>query len=335
MRNILNKIYNSNFLTQKESYQLFTLIISGKINEIQLSSILTAIQMRGESIEEITGAIDAFLKKMKFFPKPNYFFSDIVGTGGDIKNTINVSTASAFVASSCGFKIIKHCNKGVSSKSGSSNLLKKLKINLHASIEKSLKTLEKLNICFLFAPEYHSGFKYVASVRNVLKIKTIFNVLGPFLNPSNPPFTLIGVYKKELIDPFINILKKLNYQRAIVVHGDNTDEVTLQGITYVSELVNKKIYSYELKPHDFGIKKHPQIKYLESTLEENFHIIRKTMQGKGNRLHEELIAVNVAMLLKNFGCEDIKENTEMALDKIRSGDVYQHIMNVSAMLKEE
>ncbi|QCO70836.1 anthranilate phosphoribosyltransferase [Buchnera aphidicola] len=335
MQNILNKIYSSKSLSKEESYQLFTLISSGKITDIQLSSILTAIRIRGESTEEVKGAIIAFLKKMKYFPKPDYIFSDIVGTGGDTRNTINISTTSAFVAATCGFKIIKHCNQGVSSKSGSSDLLKKFNINLNASPEKSRQTLDQLNICFLFAPKYHNGFKYSNHVRKILKTKTIFNLLGPFLNPALPPLTVIGVYNQKLISPVVNILKDLEYQRGIVLHSDNTDEVTLYGTTYISELLNKEIISYQLQPEDFGLKTHSKKILTINSLEENYRIINQIMKGKGNRLYEELIAVNVAILLKVFGHENLKENTELALNKIRSGDVYKHMQNVADMLKEE
>ncbi|ADP67254.1 anthranilate phosphoribosyltransferase [Buchnera aphidicola] len=335
MRNILLKIYDSKFLNQEESYQLFTLISSGKITDIKLASILTAMKIRGESIEEITGAIKAFLDKMKYFPKPDYIFSDIVGTGGDAKNTINISTMSAFVAATCGLKIIKHCNQRISSKSGSSDILEKFNINLNASPEKSRKTLDQLNICFLFAPKYHDGFKYSNNVRTALKTKTIFNFLGPFLNPATPPLSVIGVYNKNLINIAVNILKNLQYKRAIVLHSDNTDEVTLHGTTYVSELLNKKIISYQLQPESFGLKMHPKKILKINSLEENYHIIKEIMKGKGSKLYEELIAVNVAMLLKVFGYENLKENTKLALNKIRSGDVYKHIRNVANMLKED
>ncbi|QCI18258.1 anthranilate phosphoribosyltransferase [Buchnera aphidicola (Aphis nasturtii)] len=335
MQNIFKKLYKLDSLNQEESYMLFKSIISGKINEIQLSSILTAMHVRHESIEEILGAIFACLETMQFFPRPNYIFSDIVGTGGDNKNTINISTASAFVASYCGFKIIKHCNKGVSSTSGSSDILKKFKINLNPSIQDSLKTLDKLNICFLFAPRYHDGFQYVSSIRKTLKIKTIFNLLGPFLNPSRPVFTVIGVYKKDLINPMVKILKELKYQRGIVVHGDGTDEITLNGVTYISELLNNKIYSYQLEAKDFGLKAHSKQTCIVSSPEESYDIIKQTMQGKGDQLHEELIAVNVAILLKIFGYTDLKKNTKMVLSKIRSGEIYKHIIKISNMLKED
>ncbi|QCI22142.1 anthranilate phosphoribosyltransferase [Buchnera aphidicola] len=335
MQNILNKIYDSKYLNKKESYQLFKLISCGNMTDIQLASILTAMKIRGESEEEIIGAIRAFSENIKFFPRPDYVFADIVGTGGDVKNTINISTASAFVASSCGLKIIKHCNQGVSSKSGSSDLLKKFHINLHASPEQSRKTLDKLNICFLFAPKYHDSFKYSNNVRKTLKIRTIFNLLGPFLNPARPLLSVIGVYNKNLLHSLVKILKSLKYQRAIVLHGNDTDEVTLHGTTYVSELYNEKILSYELQPKDFGLNMHHKKIFIEKSPEENYQIIREIMRGKGDRLNEELIAVNVAILLKIFGYEDLKENTKLALNKIRSGDVYKHIIDISNMLKED
>ncbi|WP_343154505.1 anthranilate phosphoribosyltransferase [Buchnera aphidicola (Aphis aurantii)] len=335
MQNIFKKLYQLKFLTKEESYKLFKSIIAGKINEIQLSSLLTAMHVRDESVDEILGATYACLETMKLFPRPNYVFSDIVGTGGDNKNTINISTASAFVASCCGFKIIKHCNKGVSSISGSSDLLRKFKINLNPSLNNALKTLNQLNICFLFAPNYHHSFQHASNIRKILKIKTIFNLLGPFLNPSQPSYTVIGVYKKSLIHPVIEILQKLKYQRGIVLHGDGTDEVTLNGITYISELLNKKIYSYHLEAKDFGLKEHPKKTCIASSTEESYDIIKKVMKGKGDKLHEELIAANVSLLLKNFGYTDLKKNTQMILNKIRSGDVYKHIIKISNMLKED
>lgn len=335
MKNIFNKLYKEKFLSQKESYQLFKFITSGRINNKELQSILIHMNKRGESKEEIIGAINALSEQIKYFPKPKYIYSDIVGTGGDMKNTINISTASAFVAATCGFKIIKHCNQGISGNFGSSDLLKKLDINLHISPEKSRQILDKLNICFLFAPDYHCGFKHTNNIRKKLKRKTIFNLLGPFLNPSFPPLTVIGVYKKEFINTAIEILKQLKYHRAIVLHGNETDEVTLNGITYVCELVNKKTFSYELKSQDFGLSEHPKVFPTNNIAEEKYSIVQKIMQGNGNRLYEELIAVNVAILLKVFGREDLQKNTALALKTIRSGDVYRHIINISNMSKEE
>lgn len=328
MKNILKKIYESKLLTDLESYILFQNIIKKKINNIQLASVLIAMKIRGESSDEIFGAIRACLEKTECFPKPNYYFSDIVGTGGDRNNTINISTASAIVAATCGLKIVKHCNAKISSKSGSSDLLHELGININLSSQKSREMLDQYDICFLFAPQYHTIFKNVVKVRKTLKTKTFFNILGPLLNPSKPPLTVIGVHSKSLIPIMIRTLQKLNYQRAIVLHSNNTDEVMLFGKTYISELNNKKIISYEMVAQDFGLRSHSKNALQGGSSKENCDIIKKIFKGHGNIAHEETIAANVAILLKIFGNEDIKENAQYALEIIRSGSVYKKLISL-------
>ncbi|WP_422667204.1 anthranilate phosphoribosyltransferase [Buchnera aphidicola] len=335
MKNIYYKhtlLKNKNHI---KNYSLFQSIISGELSEEKITAILKNISLDELTIEEMLGAIYACLEKTKHFPRPSYIFSDIVGTGGDSKNTINISTASAFVAAECGFKIIKHCNQGISSKSGSADLLKQFDINLNATAQKSRQSLDQFNICFLFAQKYNDAFKYSINIRKIIKNKTIFNLLGPFLNPAIPVRIIIGVYDKKFMHIFAHVLNYLNYERAIIVHGNGTDEVSLNGITYVTELCNGKIFSYELKPEDFGINTHPVQKYIENSPEENHDIISKIMKGTGDRLYEELIAVNVAILLKVFGYQNLKENTQLALEKIRSGAVYNRIKNVAHILKED
>ncbi|HXK00293.1 MAG TPA: anthranilate phosphoribosyltransferase [Buchnera sp. (in: enterobacteria)] len=328
MKNILKKIYESQLLTALESYTLFQNIIQKKINNIQLASLLIAMKIRGESSDEIVGAVRACLEKVNFFPTPTYHFSDIVGTGGDINNTINISTASAIVAATCGFKIAKHCNAKISSQSGSSDFLHELGVSINASFQKSREMLDKHNICFLFAPQYHTVFKNVVKIRKTLKTKTLFNILGPLLNPSKPQLTVIGVHSKSLIPIMIKTLKTLNYKRAIVLHGNNTDEVMLFGKTYISELKNKKITSYEMEAQDFGLNSYPQHALKGGSSKENCDIIKKIFQGHGHIAHEETIAANVAILLKIFGNEDIKANAQYALEIIRSGKVYKKLISL-------
>ncbi|ANF17045.1 Anthranilate phosphoribosyltransferase [Buchnera aphidicola (Schlechtendalia chinensis)] len=329
MNTILNQIYLGHSLTESETYKLFKLIMTGKINDIQLSSILTAINIRGESENEIIGAVRACLKYSKSFPKQNYMFSDIVGTGGDSSNSINISTASAFVGATCGLKIVKHCNTSISSMTGSCDLLKEFNIDLHASCEKSQNMLNKLNICFLFAPKYHANFKYISLVRKTLKIRTLFNILGPLINPSKPPLSLVGVYSTKLMVPMANVLKKLNSYHAIVVHSDHTDEVTLHDSTNVTELKNNNIISYTLCPDDFGVKYYNKNAILGGTPKENYEIIKYVLKGKGPHAISETIAVNVALLLKLYGNENLKKNTKCALKIIQSGKVYEKIIALS------
>ncbi|XBC42528.1 MAG: anthranilate phosphoribosyltransferase [Buchnera aphidicola (Meitanaphis elongallis)] len=329
MRTILNRIYEGNYLTEPETYNIFQSIMSGEINDIQLSAILIALKIRGESENEIMGAIRACLKYMKPFPKPNYMFSDIVGTGGDSSNSINISTASALVGATCGLKIVKHCNTNISSKTGSYDLLKEFDININISNNESQKMLNKLNICFLFAPQYHVSFKRVVLVRKILHTKTLFNILGPLLNPSQPPLSVIGVYNVKLMLPIANILKKLNNHRAIIVCSDHTDEITLHAPTHITELKNSKISSYILHPKNFGVNYHDKNAILGGTPKENYEIIKNVFQGKGPIAISETIAANVAVLLKLFGNENLKENTKYALQTIYSGKVYETIIALS------
>lgn len=327
MKKILNKLYTLKPLTELESYYIFNLIIKNKITDIEVTAILIAIKMRNISIPEIIGAIKAFQKNTLHFHRPKYKFADIVGTGGDEKNNINISTISAFIASSFGFKIIKHCNQGVSSQLGSANILQKFNININLHPKLSRKILDELNICFLFAPQYHIGFKHVNSVRKILKTKTIFNILGPLLNPSKPKISIIGVYSKKLLLPIAHVLKKLKYERAIIIYSDGTDEITLHHATDIVEIKNNQILSYKLYPEDFGIKKYNKFLFNQNSIIKNYKITKNIFMGYGKIEYEYLIAVNTAILFKIFGYENLKENTKIILEKIRSGNIYKHINN--------
>jgi len=322
MKNILQKIYASKTLTISETYKLFQSIINGKISDIQLTAALIAMKIRGESSEEILGAVQACLEKTSAFPLLSYQYCDIVGTGGDSRNTINISTASACVAAVCGVKVAKHCNHSISSQTGSLDVLDCLGINIHASPEESKKNLDDFNICFLSAPQYHTGFHNAAIVRKSLKTKTLFNIVGPLINPSQPSYIVVGVYNKCIIPVMIKTLYKLNYQRAIVVHSNDSDEITLCGKTYIAELKNKKIISYELESKDFGMNVHHRDAVKGGSAEENCDIIKKIFQGYGSIAQNETIAANVAILLKIFGNENIKDNAKYALDIIHSGKTY-------------
>ncbi len=172
-------------------------MVRGELKPEQLAAALVSMKIRGEHPNEIAGAATALLENAAPFPRPDYLFADIVGTGGDGSNSINISTASAFVAAACGLKVAKHGNRCVSSKSGSSDLLAAFGINLDMNADKSRQALDELGVCFLFAPKYHTGFRHAMPVRQQLKTRTLFNVLGPLINPAHPPLALIGVYSRS------------------------------------------------------------------------------------------------------------------------------------------
>jgi anthranilate phosphoribosyltransferase len=327
---ILENLYRAQVMTQEESQQLFTAIVNGELEPAQLAAALISMKVRGEQPAEIAGAAQALLANAEPFPRPDYAFADIVGTGGDGTNSINISTASAFVAAACGIRVAKHGNRSVSSRSGSSDLLAAFGIQLDMSAEKSRAALDDLGICFLFAPQYHTGFRHAMPVRKALKTRTLFNVLGPLINPARPPLALIGVYSPELVRPIAETLRTLGYQRAAVVHGAGMDEVAIHAATQVAELKDGEITTYELTPQDFGLDNYPIEALLGGEPEENRDILARLLQGKGDPAHEAAVAVNVAMLLRLFGQEDLKQNAQQALEVIRSGDAYQRVTALAA-----
>jgi len=330
MQQIFDKLFRAERISREESQQLFTAIIQGQLEPAQLAAVLISMKIRGEHPDEIAGAASALLADAMAFPQPDYPFADIVGTGGDGSNSINISTASAFVAAACGARVAKHGNRSVSSRSGSSDLLAAFGIRLDMPPEQSRKALDELGVCFLYAPQYHTGFRYAMPVRQQLKTRTLFNVLGPLINPARPPLALIGVYSPELVLPIAETLRVLGYRRAAVVHGGGMDEVALHAPTQVAELNHGEITRYELTPEDFGLQNQPIEALLGGSPEENRDILARLLQGKGEPAHEAAVAANVALLLKLFGREDLRENTQQALAAIRGGGAYELVTALAA-----
>ncbi|MGF1679841.1 anthranilate phosphoribosyltransferase [Photobacterium minamisatsumaniensis] len=327
---IADKLYDQQALTQDESQTLFDAIIKGDVEPILLSAVLTALKIKGETPAEIAGAAKALLANANPFPSPDYDFADIVGTGGDGANTINISTTAAFVAAACGIKVAKHGNRGVSSKSGSSDLLDKFGINLAMKPETAREALDDLGVCFLFAPEYHGGVRHAMPVRQTLKTRTIFNVLGPLINPARPNIELMGVYDKSLVRPIAETMATMGMKRAAVVHGSGLDEVAIHGETTVAEIIDGEIKEYTLTPADFGLNTHPLEAIKGGEPEENRQIITDILTGKGTEAQVGAVAVNVALLLRLFGYEDLKANTQKAVDVMQSGKAYELVGQLAA-----
>jgi anthranilate phosphoribosyltransferase len=323
MHKIIDKLYQQQSLSQKESESLFDTIIKGDLDPILMSAALTALKIKGETPDEIAGAAKALLANAAPFPRPDYDFADIVGTGGDGANTINISTTAAFVAAACGLKVAKHGNRGVSSKSGSSDLLDSFGINLAMSAEDTRKAVDDIGVAFLFAPQYHGGVKHAMPVRQTMKTRTIFNILGPLINPARPNIELMGVYSEELVAPIAETMLQMDMKRAAVVHGSGLDEVAIHGSTTVAEINDGKITHYTLAPADFGLESYPLEAIKGGTPEENRTIITDMLTGKGTPAQLGAVAVNVALLMKLFGHEDLKANAALAIEAMNSGKAYQ------------
>lgn len=322
MQTIINKLYEQQGLTQAESQQLFDQIIRGEMDPVLMAAVLTALKIKGETPDEIAGAAKALLANANPFPRPDYDFADIVGTGGDGSNTINISTTAAFVAAACGVKVAKHGNRGVSSKSGSSDLLSSFGINLAMSAQDSRQALDDLGVAFLFAPQYHGGVRHAMPVRQTMKTRTIFNILGPLINPARPNIELMGVYSKDLVRPIAQTMLQMGLKRAAVVHGSGLDEVAIHGETQVAEIRQGELIEYTLTPEDFGVSRYPLDAIRGGEPEENRAIITQILTGNGTAAQMAAVAVNVALLLRLFGQEDLKANTQQAIAVMKSGQAY-------------
>ena len=326
---LLEQLYSGHSLSTSESTALFNAVIQGELSNEQIAAMLIALKVRGANTEEITGAVAASLQNAKAFPHPNYAFADIVGTGGDGQNTINISTASAIVAASMGAKVAKHGNRSVSSKSGASDVLTALGVNVNVTPEQARQALDEIGVCFLFAQQYHSGFRHVAPVRAALKTRTIFNILGPLINPARPTYHLLGVYAPELVKTYAETAVALEHQHSFVVHGSGLDEVALHGETQVAEIKNGKIEYFTLTPEDFGLKAQSLESLHGGEPQENAQMLTALLQGKGKTEHANAVAANTALLLKLFGHDDLKQNVQNVLAHLASGKAFETLQKLT------
>ena len=326
---ILSELFDNKALTREQATTLFGAIIKGELSGEQLAGALIALNLRGETVDEISGAVTALQQAAEPFPTPSYPFADIVGTGGDGANTINISTTSAIVGASLGFKIAKHGNRSVSSKTGASDLLTTLGVDISMSTESARKALDEIGLCFIFAQKYHLGFKHAVLVRQALKTRTIFNILGPLINPAKPKHQLLGVYSPELIEVYAKTVAQLGHEHTIIVHGSGLDEVAIHGATEVAEVRNGEIERYTLTPQDFGFQVKPLETLRGGEPTENAQMITALLQGKGKAEHNQAVAMNTALLLKLFGQEDIKQNAQRVLDVIAQGKPFETLQKLT------
>ncbi len=299
---MLEKIVEGKNLSFEEAYDLFNRLINEK--PIRIAGILTALQTKGYTAEELAGFAKAMREKAVNVNFGNVL--DTCGTGGDRSFTINVSTASAIILS-CFTKIAKHGNVSITSKSGSANLLEAFGINYKLNKDQAKALIEKTNFTFLFAPMYHPALKCVMPVRRELGIKTIFNVLGPLTNPAKPSYQIIGVSSLDLVDKVANALELLGIDRAYVVHGNGLDEVNPKGETVVVE-VNNGIEKFKLEPKDFGLN---PVKIVPCySPKESAERIKAVFSGKGREEDRNFILINSALAF-NLLKEDLKECVEI------------------------
>lgn len=321
------KLSKKENLNYEEAKDVMNEIMSGKATAVQMSSYLTALSMKGETIEEITGSA-AGMRANCIKLLHNMEVLEIVGTGGDNSNSFNISTASAIVIAAGGVAVAKHGNRAASSKCGAADVLEELGININISPEKSREILSKINICFLFAQNYHIAMKYVAPVRKELGIRTVFNILGPLSNPAGANIELMGVYDESLIEPLAKVMQNLGVKRGMVVYGtDKIDEISMSSETKVCEILDKEnLKSYTISPKDFGYDFCDKKELEGGSVKENAEIIRNIFNLKDNGAKRKAVCMNagagfyIAKKVKN-----IKEGVQMAENLIDEKKAFEKL----------
>lgn len=319
------KVYKHQDLTYDEAYQTMDEIMSGKASEVQMSAYLTAMSMKGETIDEITASAEAMRAHCVRLLNDKEVL-EIVGTGGDGSNTFNISTTSSIVISAAGVPVAKHGNRSASSKCGAADVLEELGVNIHVPPEKSLECLRKIDLCFLFAQNYHLSMKYVAGVRKELSIRTIFNILGPLTNPAGATMQVLGVYEKELVEPITEVIKNLGVKSAVVVYGlDVMDEISASDKTFVCELKDGKTMSYEISPEYFDMELVSKADLVGGDAKENAEITLKVLKGEKGPRRNAVLLNSAAGLYVAGKVESLREGVKMAAEIIDSGKALKQL----------
>jgi len=321
IKTAIKRVVECRDLSEREMYSVFTDIMTGRAEPSQIGAFTTALRMKGETVDEVTGAAKAMRKKsltIKFGAED--MILDTCGTGGSGLGVFNVSTVCGFILAACGVSVAKHGNSAVTSSCGSADVLKTLGVKLDVSSRVVKKCIQKIKIGFLYAPIYHKAMKYAAGPRKEIGIRTIFNVLGPLTNPAGPLRQVLGVYKKELTETLANVLNKLGAKRAYVVHGmDSLDEVTITSKTRVTELRAGKIRSFYLSPGTFGFKKASMDSIKGGSLKQNAKIIKDILNGKKGPKRDMVLMNSSVALMAADKVKNFKNGVKMAAQAIDTG----------------
>ncbi|MDR2518529.1 MAG: anthranilate phosphoribosyltransferase [Spirochaetaceae bacterium] len=313
------KAANRQNLSYEMSETVMHEIMEGKASDIQMAAFLTAMAVKGETIEEITAAA-AGMRKHCIRILHDMDVLEIVGTGGDHANSFNISTTSALVISAAGVSVAKHGNRAASSRSGAADLLEALGVNITIPPEHSLKLLKTMGLCFLFAQNYHISMKYVAPVRKELGIRTIFNILGPLVNPAGANMELLGVYDGDLVEPMAQVLANLGVKHALVVYGtDGLDEISMSAPTSVCEVRDGTFAFYTIDPEEFGFKKCKKEDLSGGSPSENALITRDILSGAQGPKRDAVVLNSAAALYIARPFLTIPEAIRIAEETIDSG----------------
>jgi len=315
---LIGKVAGGQSLSVEEARDAFDVIMSGAATPSQIGGFLMALRVRGESVDEITGAVSTMRAKMLAVDAPEDAI-DIVGTGGDATGTYNISTCAALVVAACGVPVAKHGNRALSSKSGAADVLSALGVNIDIGPEKIAECIRAAGVGFMFAPAHHAAMKHVGPTRVELGTRTIFNLLGPLSNPARTKRQVIGVFAPEWVEPLAHVMKNLGAVRVWVCHGDGLDEITTTGETRVAELKDGKVTTFTMTPEDAGLPRATLADLRGGSAEENAQAILKLLAGDQGPFRDIVLINAAAALIVAGRAADLKDGVAKAADAIDRG----------------
>ena len=324
-----NRLIEFQNLTQQEAAEAMDIIMSGQATEAQIAEFLTALRMKGETIDEISGLALGMRAKANLVPDSKDAI-DIVGTGGDLASSFNISTTASFVIAAAGVKVAKHGNRSVSSKSGAADVLECLGVKIQSTPEQAKACLDTVGVSFLFAQSYHKSMRFVAPVRGQMGVRTVFNVLGPLTNPAQTDYIVLGVYEKKLLSVMAHVLIQIGIQRAMVVYGnDRLDEVSISDSTSVAEVRDGQVLEYELTPEQMGLPRGTKEEIVGGTAQENADITKGILNGSITGSKRNIVLLNAGCALYTIGkVASVQEGVSLAAEMIDSGKALEKLQEL-------
>lgn len=335
IKHALKRISEHGHFSQDEMQSVMRQVMTGECTDAQIGAFLMGLRMKGETIEEITGAALVMRELAAQVTVQADHLVDTCGTGGDGQDLFNVSTASAFVVAAAGGKVAKHGNRGVSSNSGSADLLEAAGININITPEQTARAIEAVGVGFMFAPAHHSAMKHAIGPRKELGMRTIFNIIGPLTNPAGVKRQVIGVFSENLCEPLANVMKRLGAEHVMVVHSrDGLDEFSIGGSSVVAELKDGEVTTYQIRPEDLGIATQGLSGLAVGTSEQSFELIKQALTGADDEVSAraaDIIALNAGAAIYVSGVADSFEaGVTMAQDAISTGLAFEKMKELSA-----
>lgn len=335
IKQAIAKVTQTDDLSRDEARHVMAEIMDGRTTPAQIGSLITAMRMKGESIDELTGFAEIMRSKANRVQTEQSQLLDTCGTGGDGGNTFNISTAAAIVSAAGNVRVAKHGNRAMSSKSGSADVLEALDVQIGLDHQQAAKCLEEVGICFMFAQKFHQSMKHAAGPRKEIGIRTIFNMLGPLTNPAGADRQLLGVFAPDKTEVLAHALQELHLKRAMVVSSlDGLDEISISAPTQVTELKDGQIKTYEISPDLLGLKKHPIEALAGGDANTNAEIIKSVFNGEKGARRDIILANAGACFYLSDLCSTLQEGVKMAAAVIDSGKAKQKLQDLINITEE-